>query len=174
MKDLSVTILIPPAVYGPRDRDIYAYFKLAKIGIAPFLGRQERYLSLIYVGDLARAAVDCLRQNEAAGGKYLVEDGEIHTWRSFAYEISTATGRKAAAVVLPIPFARAAAVLAETFARITGRPPLLGRQKMHELMQPSWTCTGERIRQELGFQPRYPLPKGVEETYNWYRKHHWL
>ncbi len=174
MDRLSITILIPPAVYGPRDRDIYAYFKFAKIGIVPFLGRRERYLSVIYVKDLARAAVECLFQSKADGGKYLIEDGVIHTWRSLARQISSTMGKRTAAVVIPSSLATLVALMAETHSRITGRPPLLGRQKMRELMQPSWTCTGEHIRRDLGFLPRHPLANGIEETHSWYRKHHWL
>ncbi len=174
MKELSMCIVIPPAVYGPRDRDIYAYFKLAKFGVAPFLGSRERYLSLVYVKDLARATVECLLRREADGGTYFVEDGRTHTWSSVAREISNAVGKKTATVVLPVPLVRALAVLAEAASRLTGRPPLLGRQKILELTQPSWTCTGQRLREQLGFQPEYPLQKGVEETCCWYRENRWL
>jgi len=174
MKELSVSLLIPPAVYGPRDRDIYTYFKFAKIGIVPFLGCRERYLSLVYVKDLARAAVVCLLEEEAVGRSYFVEDGEVHTWKSFAGAITCAMARKPASVVVPRFVARAAAVLVDVFSQITRRPPLLGTQKMCELLQPSWTCSGEHIRKELGFQIQYPLWKGVEETYRWYVEHRWL
>ncbi len=174
MKELSISIVVPPAVYGPRDRDIYAYFKLAKFGFAPLLGRRERYLSLVYVKDLARAAVECLFRKEADGATYFVEDGQIHTWRSVAREISSAMGKRAAAVVVPVQLIRGMAVMAEAASRFTGRPPLLGRQKILELTQPSWTCTGRRLREQLGFQPQYPLPKGVKETYRWYRENRWL
>lgn len=174
MKELSVSILIPPAVYGPRDRDIYAYFKFAKNGIVPFLGRRERYLSVVYVKDLARAAVECLLREEAAGRSYFVEDGEVHTWKSFAGAISRAMARKPACVVLPRFLALGVAILVDAFSQITRRPPLLGTQKMRDLLQPSWTCSGERIRKELGWQPQYPLWKGVEETCRWYVEHGWL
>ena len=174
MKELSVSIVIPPAVYGPRDRDIYAYFKFAKYGFVPFLGSQERCLSLVYVKDLARAAVECLLREEAAGESYFVEDGEVHTWKDFAGAISRTMAKKPASVVVPRLLAQAVAVLIDVFSRIIRRPPLLGGQKMCELLQPSWTCSGERIRKELGLQIHYPLWKGVEETYRWYVEHHWL
>lgn len=174
MKDLSVSILIPPAVYGPRDRDVYAYFKFAKLGFVPFLGSPERCLSLVYVKDLAQTAVECLLREEAAGKSYFVEDGDVHTWRSFADAINLAMARKPVPVVVPRSFARTAAALVDVFSQITRRPPLLGTQKMCELLQPSWTCSGERIRKELGLQIQYPLRQGIEETYRWYVEHHWL
>jgi len=174
MNKLPISILIPPAVYGPRDRDIYAYFKFAKMGIVPFLGHGERYLSIIYVKDLARAAVECLLREEASGRSYFVEDGEVHTWKSFARAISSAMSRKPVSVVLPRFLALGAAILVDASSQITRQPPLLGTQKMRELLQPSWTCSGERIRQELGWQAQYALGNGVEETYRWYVEHGWL
>ena len=174
MKDLPVTILIPPAVYGPRDRDIYTYFKLAKLGFLPLLGRRERYLSLVYVKDLARAAVACLVRPEAAGRSYFIEDGEVHTWRSCAGAISAAMGARPARLVVPRPIARAVSALADCSSLITRKPPLLGRQKMRELLETSWTCSADRIRRDLGFVFEYPLPKGIEETYRWYIQHNWL
>ncbi len=174
MGELSVSILIPPAVYGPRDRDIYAYFKLAKMGITPLLGRAERYLSLIYVKDLARAAALCLVQEQAASRAYFVEDGESHTWRSLARSICDVMRKKPAFLVIPESVARAVAILADGYALVTRRPALLGRQKMRELLQPSWTCSGERIRRELGFQAQYRMSKGLEDTWHWYVDSHWL
>ena len=174
MKDLSVSILIPPAVYGPRDRDIFVYFRFARIGIMPFLGRGERYLSVIYVKDLARAAVECLLRNEAAGAGYFVEDGEVRTWRGFASAIVRAAGRRPVAVCFPPFIGWGVALLADCCAGIARRPPLLGTQKMRELLQSAWTCTGERIRRQLGWHAIYTLDKGVEETYSWYVTNGWL
>jgi len=174
MQDLPVTILIPPAVYGPRDRDIFTYFKLAKTGIVPFIGREERSLSLIHVKDLARAAVACLTAPHAAGRAYFVTDGETHTWKSMAAEISRAM--KAAPVSLQIPrfIARGVAAAAQAASLLTRRPPLLGVEKMRELLQLSWTCSSEKIRRELGFEIAYPLARGEADTYSWYVENGWL
>ena len=174
MKDLPVTILIPPAVYGPGERDIYTYFKLARLGFLPFLGRREKCLSIVYVKDLARAAVACLLRQEAAGRSYFVEDGEVHTWRSFAAAISSTMGARPAQLVVPCPMAYALAAFADCFSLVTRRPPLLGRQKMRELLETSWTCSADRIRTDLGFAFEYPLSRGIEETYHWYVQHNWL
>ncbi len=173
-RDLSVTILAPPSVYGPRDRDIYVYFRLAKIGVVPSIGRGDRYLSVIYVRDLARAAVECLVREKAAGSTYFVEDGRVHTWRTFAGVIAAALGSKPVSIALPSFAARGISILSEGLSLVTRRPPLLGVQKMRELLQPSWTCSGERIRRELGFEPKYSLSEGVAETARWYTDSGWL
>lgn len=53
--NLSVIVLRPPAVYGPRDRDLLPFFRLAARGFLPVPRGPERRLQLIYVADLARA-----------------------------------------------------------------------------------------------------------------------
>ena len=58
--EINFTILRPTAVYGPRDKDIYIFFKQLAAGIEPYIGRMEQKLSFIYVTDLAKAAVNAL------------------------------------------------------------------------------------------------------------------
>src|SRR5512139_1412868 len=53
--DMPVTILRPPAVYGPRDRDLLLFFKLVNTGFVPHWGKS--YYSFVYVEDLVRALV---------------------------------------------------------------------------------------------------------------------
>ena len=50
---LSIKIIRPPAVYGPRETDIYGLFKALNYHIAPVLGNPtEKTLSLVHVQDL--------------------------------------------------------------------------------------------------------------------------
>jgi dihydroflavonol-4-reductase len=174
MKVLPIANLIPPAVYGPRDRDIFAYFRLAKTGILPFLGSRTRRLSAVHVQDVSDAALLCLTRPEAVGRSYFVSDGAIHSWEDFAGAICAAMGKRPLRVTIPSWAARWIALAGDAAAKFTGRPPLLGRQKMHELLQPAWTCSSERISRELGFAPSYPLREGIEDTYLWYLDHNWL
>lgn len=58
--NLNYTILRPTAVYGPRDKDIFIFFKQVAAGLEPYIGRIEQKLSFIYVADLAKAAIKAL------------------------------------------------------------------------------------------------------------------
>ncbi|MCJ7578895.1 MAG: NAD(P)-dependent oxidoreductase, partial [candidate division Zixibacteria bacterium] len=49
---LPVTVIRPPAVYGPRDSDILSFFKVANKGFKTLFGKGESYLSLCYIEDL--------------------------------------------------------------------------------------------------------------------------
>jgi len=83
-------------------------------------------------------------------------------------------GARPARLMVPRPMAHALAACADCFSLVSRKPPLLGREKMCELLETSWTCTADRLRRDLGFSFEYPLPKGIEETYRWYVQHHWL
>ena len=57
---LNYTILRPTAIYGPRDKDIFIFFKQLKMGFEPYIGDTEQKLSFIYVKDLAAVAIKAL------------------------------------------------------------------------------------------------------------------
>ena len=42
------------------------------------------------------------------------------------------------------------------------------------MKQRNWICDITPLQKELGFEPDYPLKKGVYETVNWYKKSGWL
>jgi len=56
----------------------------------------------------------------------------------------------------------------------TGRPNMLSRQKLPELLAPGWVCSTEKIRKELGFSAPTSLKEGVSRTLEWYRGEGWL
>ncbi len=63
--DMSITILRPPAVYGPREDQIFTLFKMMSKGIAPIVGDGENpKLSLLYVQDLVQAIMKAAKQTE--------------------------------------------------------------------------------------------------------------
>jgi len=171
---LPVSVLVPPAVYGPQDKDFLVYFRLIKRGLLPMPGDGRQTVSLIYAKDLARAALLCLESARAPGREYLVEDGRARTWTEIAAAISTILERQPRLLRLPPDALRALAGFAEFFGRCTGRTVLLSRDKLQEFVQPFWTCSGARIHEELGFQPQYTLEQGLAETYRWYQEQRWL
>jgi nucleoside-diphosphate-sugar epimerase len=174
MDKLPVVILIPPAVYGPFDRAFLGLYSCAKRGFSPAIGREERWVSLIYAKDLARAVLACLESEKAAGNEYLLEDGQPHTWREVTAVIGQSMQLSLVRVRIPLAVAKAAATVIGCAARCTGKPPLFDRDRLKDFVQPSWTCSSAKIRAELGFAPQYTLEQGVAETCRWYKEHKWI
>jgi nucleoside-diphosphate-sugar epimerase len=174
MDRLPIVVLLPPAVYGPFDRGFLGLFACARRGFSPVIGWRERWISLIYVKDLARAVLACLGNGKAAGNQYLLEDGRPHTWREVTAAIDQSMHTSSVRVRIPFVVARMAGVVIGCVGRCIGRPALFDRERFKDFMQPSWLCSSARIHEELDFAPQYTLEQGLAETYRWYLEHQWL
>jgi nucleoside-diphosphate-sugar epimerase len=174
MDRLPIAILVPPVVYGPFDRALLGVFACAKLRLAPVIGRGERWASMIYAKDLARAVLVCLKNERAAGNEYLLEDGCPRAWREVTAAVDRAMRASRVRVRIPLAVAGAASTLIGWAERLSGKPSLFGPDRFKDFMQPSWTCSSAKIRSELGFAPKVALAQGVAETFRWYQEHGWL
>ena len=65
--DIPITIIRPPAVYGPRDVDVLKFYKLVKAGVNLKLGFGSQYVSLVHVSDLVDCIIEAAENDKAAG-----------------------------------------------------------------------------------------------------------
>jgi uncharacterized protein YbjT (DUF2867 family) len=96
---LDWTIVRPPAVYGPGDRETLELFKMAKRGL--MLLPPEGRLSVIEVSDLSRLLLTLVAREDAIGETFEPDDGYQDGWthRQFAESILAAVGRKRATII---------------------------------------------------------------------------
>ncbi len=170
---LPLTIVRPAAVFGPRERDFFAYFDLVKRGLNLQLGRRERWISLIYVHDLIRLLLLALESHEALGQTYF-GCGQAHTYAELSEAIIKALDKRTLRIILPEAVLTPMALWSKVQGRLTGRPALLNDQRILDMRQRYWLCSGEKARRELGFVAEYDLETAVQETANWYLEHGWL
>lgn len=170
----SFTIVRPPVVYGPRDRQTLRLFRMARRGFAPVLAGGAQELSLVHASDLADALVAMATAPAAASGTYHAAHPEIVSQRALLEEIGRAVGRRPRLV--PIPGGVVAAVLAVSgaLARVTGRPTLLDPSKAPELLASAWTCSTEALARDAGWRAQVPLARGLREAAEWYAAAGWL
>jgi 2-alkyl-3-oxoalkanoate reductase len=172
--DLSVVIVRPPAIYGPRDREILAFFKSIKLGILPLLGSTQNKLSMIYGSDCAAACVAALDRDVPSGSAYHVDDGSVHTLEELIMLAEKSMGKKAKfRFHLPRRLVQTAALGAELYGRATNQAVMLTRDKLNELFE-QWVCDGSRARRELDWQPEVSFEVGVGRTIAAYREAGWL
>lgn len=172
--ELPVTIIRPPAIYGPRDTEMYNFFKMIGTRTKVFMGSSENKLSLIYGPDCARALYHALTVDHPSGRVYFVEDGRIYTQAEFATVVEEALGVRAMSLKLPLWVVYVAAWLSEMYGKASNRAVMLTRDKLNELKQPDVTCHGPEIREELGWEPEVTIEEGARRTVQWYREHGWL
>ena len=170
---LPLTIIRPAVVFGPRDRDLYTYFDLVNRHLELRLGRDERWVSLIYVRDLVDLIVLAL-ESEVATGETYFGSAWATTYTAFARTLAQTLHKRTLRVTVPVAALTPIVLAAKVQERLTGKPALLNEQRVLNMRQPYLICSGDKARRELGFAPKYDLEKAVEETAAWYREHDWL
>ena len=171
---LSIVIVRPPAVYGPRDGDFLSSFKLIKKGWDVIPGSGDMILSLIHARDLADGIILASEADVPSGEKFFLSDGEIHSWTKVAAAMGKVMGVSVQTIHIPAFVAKTAALFSEFTSRLHGQPPVLNRQRVNEWLYKYWTCDITSAEERIGFEPRISLIEGLEDTYKWYHSQGWL
>lgn len=171
---LKVTVIRPPAIYGPRDKEILAFFKSIKVGVLPLLGSPQNKLSMTFGPDCARACIRAIDADVASGSVFAIDDGAVHTMAELISEAESAMGKKAfLRIPLPRRVVEGAAFMSESYGRLRNVAMMLTRDKCNELFD-QWVIDGSKAQRELGFTPSVTFSQGVKQTVDWYRQAGWL
>ena len=171
---LATTIVRPPAVYGPRDYGIYEFFKAVKKGIFPTIGRRDKRVSLVHVSDLVNGIILAGESEVAVGRTYFISSEDDYSMSAVADLMAALMHKRARAIAIPRPLAYGVALVAEAAAAAMGKPPVINRDKVTDLSQTNWSCSIERAKTELGYNPQIALENGLRETIDWYKREGWL
>ena len=157
---LEVVILRPPLVYGPgaKGNFILLMKALAK-GIPLPLASMHNRRSLIYVGNLVDALINCALHPSAAGQTYLVSDGEDISTADLLRRLAAAMGKPAR--LFPCPVA---------ILKLVGR--IAGRTSQIERLLNSLQVDSDKMRRDLNWRPPYSLQQGLQTTADWYLNTH--
>ncbi|MFH1862717.1 MAG: NAD(P)-dependent oxidoreductase [bacterium] len=169
-----IAIIRPSAVYGPRDRDIYLFFRTIKWGIQPSIGNLVRRFSLVHVADIVQITERLLKNGVPGLRTYHVTDGAIHTWEEMAQTIAAVLGKRALRITIPKWSVVALSHVFSAWASLFGKVAILNREKLEDLFQEFWLISSQRATDELGYRSQYSLRQGVEMTVRWYRSMGWL
>jgi len=171
---LPITILRPPGIYGPRDREMLTLFKAANLRVLPYLGSPETRMSIVYGADAGAACIAAIDAQVPSGQSYFISDGRVYTLGDLAQAAEVALGKRAL-VRFPIPqrLLRAAAGLVEAYGKAADRAVMFTPDKCHELFA-QWVCDSSDAEQALGWKPRVEFAEGARITAEWYRRAGWL
>lgn len=169
---LDWTIVRPPAVYGPRDGEIFELFKAARFGLVPMppAGRA----SIIHVDDLVRLlmaladmsgkqAPDCMEP----------DDGRENGWShgELARAIGAAMGKQVWAPNVPRSVLMGAARLDRLFR---GEKAKLTPDRASYMSHPDWTSDPARGVPGAIWSAQIPTKQGLADTARWYRENGWM
>lgn len=174
--DQKWTILRPPAVYGPGDRETLKIFRLMKYGVALVPGAITNRTSFVHVHDICTAISACIDADATNHEIFEIHDGhnDGYDWTLICEAAKKALGHRVFPLTIPKPVMWPIAATNEQFARFSGRPAMLTLGKLRELFHSNWTVENNRLSTLTKWRPEYGLEKGFEETLTWYRDNDWL
>jgi nucleoside-diphosphate-sugar epimerase len=172
MDGLPLIIVRPPAVYGPRDKEMLPLFKMAAKGVFPIMNRSAQ-LSLVHVRDLVRGIVLAAEQGRLGESYFLAARSPARAME-LPQLFADALDMKVRGLNVPRTLLGAAATLSEAWGRLSGEVPVFNREKVKELTATSWVCSSDKAEKELAFLAGTDLLAGLRETARWYQEKGWL
>jgi nucleoside-diphosphate-sugar epimerase len=169
-----LTVIRPPAIYGPGDRETLALFRAVdRLPLVPSPGPASARLALIHVADAA-AQIAELAERPATGATYALADAhpEGYGWREILDEAGRAVGKRP--WTPPTPRAAILAIgAAGSLAGRIGPARIMTLGKAREALHGDWSVRPEELAP--GPVPaRFDLASGFADAVGWYRAKGWL
>jgi dihydroflavonol-4-reductase len=174
LDQLPITIVRPPAVYGPRDKDIFEFFSTLSKGLQPMIGFKNTYVSLIHVKDLVDGIILAAEQPNAVSQTYFISSERYYNWKEIGELTALILNKKVLRIRIPTPLVYLISAIAEFFSLMSSKPALLNLEKARDIVQEAWTCSIEKAKKELEFKESLTIEEGIRDTVQWYRLHGWL
>jgi nucleoside-diphosphate-sugar epimerase len=170
-----LTVIRPPAIYGPGDRETLGLFRLAGAGaILPMPASTTARLALAHVDDVVAALAGRL-EGPWTPGTFAIGGArpEGYGWREIFTTAAAAMGRDPGLIAIPGWLIHGVATMAEGVGRVRRAPAIFNRGKARELLHADWSVS------EVEAIPGLPTPfrdlrKGFDQTVAWYRAEGWL
>ena len=162
---LDHTILRPPAVYGPGDKEMRAVFDWMRRGITVIPGNARQRLAFLHVDDLAGAIVAWLCDPaRCRHGRFEIDDGRPggYDWPAIARAVGAPSNRM---VVAPVALLNGLARANLALSKLFGHAPMLTPGKVRELTWNSWAGADGTFATVTGWRPRYDLARGLKQMF---------
>ena len=169
---LDWTIVRPPAIYGPRDREMFELFRAARWGVIPT--PREGRASVIHVDDLARLLLALIPGGEGVTHHaFEPDDGRRGGWTHYelARAIGWAVGRRPKVLGLS---RRTMEWAAKADTMLRGARAKLTLDRVGYMTHPDWVVGhGARVPPVI-WRPRVETREGLKATARWYREQGWF
>jgi len=170
-QDFWWTIVRPPAIYGPRDTDVFEFFRMAGRGVV-VVPSGTRWLTVAWVGDVVRAVV------AAAAGRpgrvFHLGEPEPILLSTLIRELCDAGGVGCRILRIPAFVVTGAGAIGSALHRVGWhRLPLTG-DKARELLARHWTSRTADSTLDLGIDRLTGFTDGAARSWIWYREQGWV
>ena len=162
--DLDVTVFRPSVVFGPEDRFLNLFARLARLLPVLAVPSPEARFQPVYVGDVAQAFAEALEHPDAIAQRYELAGPREYSLKELVNLVCQLTGRHRLVIGLPGGLAHLQAFFLE---KAPGQ--LMSRDNIRSMQVPNVSAA----RFPFGIQPRgveavapaYLSPSGPRERY---------
>ncbi|MET4806857.1 SDR family NAD(P)-dependent oxidoreductase [Limibacillus sp. MBR-115] len=168
---LNVSIVRPPAVYGPGDTATLPFFRQAERGFLALPVPRDQRFSVIYVTDLAKLLAALVLESDRRDATPIeCDDGRKggYSWEEFAQAAGAAAGRRVRFLPVPGWLIGPVAVVAQALAKLRRQAEILSPGKLCEMAQPEWVSTPASL-DGLDWRPAVGLRDGLAQARRWYK-----
>lgn len=170
---VTVTILRPGDVYGPRSRPwTILPVEMLRAGLVVLPARGRGTFVPIYVDDLVEAAVRAATSDDASGQVFNVTSGEAVETREFFGHYCRMLGIDGPRTA-PTPVAVAVAEVSGRVLRMFGRPSEANASTMR-MLAGTGDVSVDKARRVLAWEPEVGLVEGMRRTEEWLRSEGYL
>lgn len=163
--DVPWIIFRPTGVYGPHEKDYLMMIKSIDSHWDFGVGYRKQMLTFIYVEDLVTAMFQALESPDTLKKKYIISEDRSYTQKEFRKIVADELGGKwVIPVRLPMWAVYIASAVAERLGTLKGKASTLNRDKYRIMKQRNWNCDISDAQRDFGFEPKYPLQRGIHET----------
>ncbi len=171
--NLDYTVIRPAAIMGPDDTRLLKVFKLATKPVFPMLGFGKCLYHLIHVEDLCDAMILAATHPDASGEAFIIGNSEPIRLADMGRLIARTLGYRFVPVRIPAwPFFLMAALCEAVCKPLGLEPPLHRRRVAFFTKDRAFDTT--KMRNRLGFVPRYDNERGIVETAKAYAAKGWV
>lgn len=163
---LAWTILRPPAVYGPGDKEMLTVLKTVRRGLLVHAGPKDQRLSFLHVDDLAQAVLAWLASWQQCLHKtYAIDDGRPggYDWPAIGAAVCEGKYRSLNLPRILLDIAARSNLMA---AKLAGYQPMLTPGKVRELVQADWLGDNSEFTVDTGWKPELDLHTGAQQLFN--------
>lgn len=170
---IPITIIRPPAIFGPREKDIYEYFRIINKGIQPVIG-QENTFSVVSIQNLVKGILISIHKQNKNLECYFITDEGDYTWDQFSSMIADQLNKKPIKIKIPNWIVIIMVGINEVYSKIFKKAVLLNKEKLKEMKQTRWVVTSQKATKELGYRPVLTTKQAIAITVDWYKENGWL
>ncbi|MGQ9819034.1 MAG: NAD-dependent epimerase/dehydratase family protein [Candidatus Kapaibacteriales bacterium] len=173
-KDLPTVIVRLPAIYGPRDEALVDMFKIVKIGFAPLIGFDQKYVSILHCLDAVDGIFLATTKETISGDVFFITSKEFYTWDYLMDCMGKSVNRKLHKIRVPHCIVYLSGLTTQLLGFFSSKPPVFNLEKAKDFTQKYWICSHKKALELLGFEQKISPELGMKETFDWYINNKWI